>query len=66
MSYTTASGEVLNQIVHAHYGSTAGLVERVLEENPGLAAQPVELPAGLEIELPPPPAPAQTVDRLWN
>lgn len=50
--YTTKGGEVLDQIALSHYGSRLGTLELILAANPGLAAQPANLPTGLALNLP--------------
>lgn len=50
--YISKQGDVLDAIVHAHYGSTSGFVERVLAANPGLADYGAVLPGGVLITLP--------------
>lgn len=55
-THTTAGGEVLDQIAIAHYGARIGSTELILAANPGLAAQPLQLPPGLTINLPDAPA----------
>ena len=57
MIYTTTAGDMLDEICHRLLGDAHRVVE-VLELNPGLADQPVVLPAGVVIELPE-AAPAQ-------
>lgn len=52
LKYTTREGDVLDRIVHDRYGRTAGVVEAVLEANPGLAARGPVLPRGIVITLP--------------
>nr|WP_255453406.1 tail protein X [Wolbachia endosymbiont of Atemnus politus] len=42
----------MDYICWKHYGFTSGVVEIVLEENPGLAEYGSFLPAGLKIKLP--------------
>ncbi|WP_028318384.1 tail protein X [Desulfobulbus elongatus] len=65
--YLTSDGDMLDWICHRHYGRTAGVVEAVLDANPGLADLGPVYAAGLEIVLPDVP-PAQTVQtvRLWD
>lgn len=50
-----------------HYGRTAGLVELVLDVNPGLAALGAQLPMGTRVLMPPapPPPPSPTIN-LWD
>ena len=50
--YNTSDGDVLDQIVSAHYGEASGQVEAVLAVNPGLAALGAVLGAGVRIALP--------------
>lgn len=44
--------DTVDALCYRHLGSTAGVVERVLEMNPGLAAQGPFLPQGTEVVLP--------------
>ena len=53
MQYQTIDGDMLDDICHRLLGDANRVVE-VLELNPGLADQPIPLPAGLVIELPDP------------
>lgn len=43
---------MIDAICHQIYGDESGFVERVLEQNPGLAALPDPLPIGTVIQLP--------------
>ncbi|MFP4182779.1 MAG: tail protein X [Thiohalospira sp.] len=52
VTYRTTDGEMVDEICHRHYGRTRGVVEQVLEANPGLAARGPILPAGVRVELP--------------
>lgn len=65
---TSKSGEMLDQLVWRHRGSTAGLVEKALELNPGLADLGPVLPAGVAITLPDPAAaqPVRETVKLWG
>ncbi len=51
-TYRTRQGEVLDLICLRHYGDRAGIVERVLDLNPGLAAKGPVLPIGTLVQLP--------------
>ncbi|WP_294948300.1 tail protein X [Sulfurivirga sp.] len=51
MNYVTTDGDMLDEICHRLLGDEHRVVE-VLALNPGLADQPVPLPAGVVIELP--------------
>ncbi len=62
----TVEGDVLDEICWRHYGREDA-VPAVLRANPGLAASPTEMPAGILIVLPTLPDPAAApVDRLWD
>lgn len=45
-------GDTLDAICWRHYGRTAGVVEAVLDANPGLAALGPILPHGTAVQLP--------------
>jgi phage tail protein X len=65
--YRTQEGDVLDRVCWKHYGRTGGVVELVLEANPGLAGRGPVLPIGMDIVLPDVPterAPATV--RLWS
>lgn len=47
-----AQGDTLDLICWRHYGRTAGVVEQVLEANPGLARLGPVLPHGTLVQLP--------------
>lgn len=66
--YTTREGDVLDAICWEHYGRTDGVVEAVLEANPGLASLQVSLPVGTVITLPDLPKPPVdgVVVKLWD
>ncbi|MFK4764554.1 tail protein X [Desulfobaculum sp. SPO524] len=67
MWYRTKDGDMVDAICHRHYGRTAGVVEAVLEANPGLADEGPVLAAGVAILLPdlPDPEPDEGVS-LWD
>ena len=51
--YVSSEGDVLDEIVAAHYGDTLdGKVEAVLSANPGLASYGAVLPALVRFSLP--------------
>ena len=66
--YTTREGEMVDSAVHAYYGRTRGVVERVFAANPGLAALGPVLPMGTRITMP--DIPRETAlrkrVRLWD
>ena len=65
--YRTRDGDAVDAVARRHYGPRAGLVEAVLEANPGLADHGARLPAGLLIALPPlPPEPPARIARLFD
>ena len=59
-SYTTAGGEMIDDIAWRHYGHQRGTTEAVLDANPGLAAEAQPLRPGLTIRLPTVAAPSDT------
>ena len=48
----SSQGDTLSAIAYRHYGESRGQVERILEANHYLCAQPALLPAGIAIRLP--------------
>ncbi len=51
--YMTSDGDMVDLICRRHYGqTTAGIVEQVLQANPGLADRGAILPMGITIVLP--------------
>lgn len=64
---TTVQGDMLDLVCFRFYGRHRGTVEAVLDANPGLAARPFLLPAGVVIVMPGLPAPAEPATvRLWD
>ena len=62
----TRDGDVLDDLIWRHYGRI-DVLAAVLEANPSLAKLPPVLEAGLVIELPELPLPAEApVIRLWS
>lgn len=68
MKVTTQKGDTVDELCWRQYGRTAGMVEKVLELNPGLADAGPVLPNGLEVEMPAPPATTPTTPllQLWD
>ena len=63
----TKSGDMIDLVCVLHYGDRPGVVEAVLEANPGLAALPPLLPPGTVIVLPDAPAERlPTLQKLWD
>lgn len=60
-------GETVDALCWRHYGRTRGVVEAVLQANPGLARLGLVLPIGTLVTMPdaPAPAPKQTIN-LWD
>lgn len=52
MRVASQQGDTVDLLVYRHFGRTAGLVEVVLELNPGLADLGPVLPLGTVVELP--------------
>lgn len=68
MLVITHQGDTVDALCFRHYGRTRGMVEAVLEQNPGLADYGPVLPHGLQVNLPETP-PKQTntpLLRLWD
>lgn len=67
-SLRAVQGDTVDAICWRHYGRTAGVVEQVLEANPGLANLGPVIPNGTLVELP--AAAVQAVERqtvnLWD
>lgn len=66
--YHSKDGDILDEVVFAHYGDTSGeKVEAVLAANPGLAALGATFTAGVVIYLPDldQETPTET-DQLWG
>ncbi|APU00425.1 hypothetical protein [Aeromonas phage 3] len=63
--YTTKVGEMLDEIVFAHYERHDQL-KMVLEANPGIARHGAVLPQGLEVTLPPEPLTEKQYISLWS
>ena len=68
MQYRTKDGDRLDAICRTYYGQQSGVVETVLEANPGLADKGTLFSAGVLIELPTLPEPGQTIHtvKLWD
>ena len=64
----SVQGDTVDAIVWRHYGRTAGLVERVLDANPGLAELGAVLPNGTLVNLPEaaPQAEQSQMVNLWD
>lgn len=64
----TQQNDTVDALCWRHYGRTAGVVEAVLEANPGLAIHGTVLPAGLLVNLPElqAAAPDRQVVSLWD
>jgi len=52
MRVNALQNDTVDALCYRYLGSTAGLVERTLEKNPGLAALGPFLPHGTAVELP--------------
>lgn len=65
--YKTIDGDVLDALCMTQYGRTVGVVEAVLEANPGLAELGPVYEAGVEVVFPdlPEPEPEHGVS-LWD
>ncbi len=52
MQLRTHQGDTLDLLLWRGLGRTAGIVEAVLDANPGLAAMGIVLPGGMLVEVP--------------
>lgn len=68
MLVRTHQGDTVDLLCFRHFGRTQGLVEAVLELNPGLADHGPILPHGLQVQLPDTPTPPTNTPllRLWD
>lgn len=68
MKLRAQQGDTVDAMCWRHYGMTEGMVELVLEHNPGLADVGVILPEGLVIEMPDAPKPKTPTPllKLWE
>ncbi|QNM96383.1 tail protein X [Chitinimonas koreensis] len=67
MRVIARQGDSLDAVCYRHYGRSAGVLEAVLEANPGLAALGLILPEGTAVELPEVAPPAtQPLIQLWE
>lgn len=64
----TQQNDTVDALCWRHYGRTAGVVEQVLDANPGLADHGAVLPAGLLVTLPDlqATAPDRPMVQLWD
>lgn len=64
----TQQNDTVDAVCWRHYGRTAGVVEAVLEANPGLADHGPVLPIGLLITMPEQQtaAPERQMVQLWD
>lgn len=64
----TQQNDTVDTLCWRYYGRTAGVVEAVLDANPGLASYGAVLPAGLLITLPDiqTSAPERQMVSLWD
>lgn len=64
----TQQNDTVDALCWRHYGRTAGVVEAVLDANPGLAEHGAVLPAGVLVNLPEiqTSAPERQMVNLWE
>ncbi|MEK2611129.1 tail protein X [Pseudomonas shirazensis] len=64
----TEQNDTVDALCWRHYGRTAGVVEAVLDANPGLADRGPTLPSGLLVTLPElqATAPERQMVNLWD
>ncbi len=68
MQVTSIDDDMLDLMIWREIGRTSGALEAVLDANPGAAARPPILPAGVIITIPPDAVqqPAPTSFKLWE
>ncbi|EIF0627958.1 tail protein X [Salmonella enterica] len=67
MKVRSMQGDTLDVICARYYGRTEGVVETVLQANPGLSELGIILPHGTAIELPDvPSSPVTETINLWE
>lgn len=68
MRVVTHQGDTVDALCFRHFGRTQGLVEAVLELNPGLADRGPILPHGLQVDLPDTPTQQTNTQllKLWD
>ncbi|MCL2345562.1 MAG: tail protein X [Desulfobulbus sp.] len=62
----TSDGDRLDTLCFAEYGHLNGTVEAVIDQNPGLSAQPQPYRAGVIIVLPDLQRPVEKPIKLWS
>jgi phage tail protein X len=66
-TYTTIDGDMMDLIAFREYGVSSKTTEVLLDENYRIADLPIEMPAGVEVELPPQTPPRiRDIIRLWD
>ena len=68
MRVIAQQGDTIDELCWRHLGRTLGMVEIVLEQNPGIADHGPVLPHGLKVNLPEVPndQPTAAQVRLWD
>ncbi|MET0322544.1 MAG: tail protein X [Duganella sp.] len=68
MKVRSQQNDTVDALCWRHLGRTAGMVEQVLELNPGLADYGPLLPSGIEVTMPAAPAkkPNAPLLQLWD
>lgn len=66
--YTTVEGDTVDLIAWKLRRQTRKVDELIFDANPGLAEYGPVLPAGLVVNIPPPPTqkPVRNVKRIWS
>ncbi|WP_431732429.1 tail protein X [Chromobacterium vaccinii] len=62
----TSDGDILDRLCHANYGHLTGVVEAVLEANPGLADRRQPYATGVAILMPDLEPPVNEAVTLWE
>jgi len=65
--YRTIDGDEMDLIAHREYGVSSGVTEVLFDVNYRIADAPIQMPAGLLVELPPQqPKSLRQIIRLWD
>lgn len=66
-TYRTLDGDMLDYVAHREYGISSKVTEVLFDQNYRIADNPIQMPAGIVVELPPQEPPAlRDVIRLWD
>jgi phage tail protein X len=65
--YKTIDGDMIDLIAHREYGISSKVTEVLLDHNYRIADYPMEMPAGVDVELPPQnPVKLRDLIKMWD